>query len=174
VSERTTRKKVAKTPSSLHLAGVKSADKDEKKPLDFNGKLDALRYFCAYRERTKKEVREKANGMDMTDDEWERAIAELQEGGYQDDERYAAAYVTGHFRIKGWGLKFSGLTESVIRAAIMKNIDEDEYLQKLTEVLRSKGSERVKTAKERDKLVRFALQRGFEYEAIRQCLNHES
>ncbi|MBI1268252.1 MAG: RecX family transcriptional regulator [Cryomorphaceae bacterium] len=159
---------------------MKRVDQEDKKPLDFNAKLEALRYFCAYRERTQKEVKEKAMGLELSDDEWQRAIAELQEGGYQDDERFAAAYVSGHFRIKGWGrnkirhgLKFSGLTETTIRAAIEKNIDDAEYLQKLTEVLRSKGSERIKSAKERDKLIRFALQRGYEYEAIRHCLNQD-
>lgn len=160
---------------------MKRVDQEDKKPLDFNAKLEALRYFCAYRERTQKEVKEKALGLELSEEEWQRAIDELREGGYQDDARYAAAYVTGHFRIKGWGknkirhgLKFSGLPDSIIRAAINNNIDEEEYLQKLADLLRSKGSDRALTAKDRDKIIRFAMQRGFEYEAIQQCLRADS
>lgn len=160
---------------------MKRVDQEDKKPLDFNAKLEALRYFCAYRERTQKEVKEKAIGLELSDEEWQRAIDELREGGYQDDARYAAAYVTGHFRIKGWGknkirhgLKFSGLPDSIIRAAIMNNIDDDEYHQKLADILKSKGSDQALTAKDRDKIIRYALQRGYEYEAIRLCLNEDA
>ena len=96
-----------------------------------------------------------------------------------DDERYARAFVRDKVRFNKWGRR------KVEQALWLKHIDEDirqqvlgevadsEYLKILRPLLQQKRRTlRAQSDYElNQKLIRFAVSRGFTFDIIRQCLD---
>jgi regulatory protein len=110
----------------------------------------------------------------------ERIIHRLEAERYIDEERYARAFVRDKYRFAKWGrikiggmLKQKDIASAVITRALREEIDETEYRRLLREALLAKQkSIRADSDYERNgKLIRFAMGRGYEPEAIRSCLN---
>jgi regulatory protein len=109
----------------------------------------------------------------------DRIIARLQKERYIDDARYARAFVKDKIRYNKWGRRkveqalWQKRIADDIRQQVLGEIDENEYLDVLRPLLKQK---RRTTKAENDyalnqKLVRFALGRGFTFDLIRQCLD---
>jgi len=130
--------------------------------------------YCAYQERTHLEVRNKLYEYGLASDEVDRLVSELISDGYVNEERFARTFAGGKFRIKGWGrikiiheLEAKGLTKNCIRIGL-KEIDQADY-EKTLETLLIKKSEAVHDDDDyarRDKIARYAIQRGFEPELV--------
>jgi len=104
----------------------------------------------------------------------EELISELITDGFLNEERYAKAFAGGKFRIKQWGrikiineLESKGLTNNCIKSGL-KEIEEDVYEQTLTSLLEKKSSTIVEDNAfiKRDKLAKYAIQKGFEPELV--------
>ena len=65
--------------------------------------------------------------------------------------------------------------DSDIQQTVLDEIDDDEYLKVLKPLLKqkSKGIKAESDYERNQKLVRFALGRGFTFDIIRQCLDVE-
>lgn len=137
-----------------------------------------LEHFCAYRERCEQEVRRKLAEWQVKSDEQDAYVRYLLTEGFLNEDRYAAAFARGKFRIKHWGrnrilseLRSKQLPESRIRESMVQ-IDEGEYFVALLDIL----EKRSKTLKEQDpykrqqKLFAYALQKGYESELIREAM----
>ena len=110
-----------------------------------------------------------------------RIIQRLVCERYIDDERYARAYVKDKIRYNKWGQRKiqQGLwlkrIDPEIQQQVLDEIDDNEYLNVLRPLLHQKR----KTIKAQNdyelnqKLVRFAIGRGFTFDIIRQCLDVE-
>jgi regulatory protein len=134
--------------------------------------------WCAYQERSHFDTRIKLKSYSLTDTEIEFIIAELISNNFLNEERFACAYARGKFRIKKWGknkilsgLRAHRISEYCIKKA-MKEIDDEEYLQTLTSILKSKSIliKEKNPFHKKIKLTRFALSRGFENDLIQDCL----
>jgi regulatory protein len=110
----------------------------------------------------------------------ERILRRLEAERFMDEERYARAFVRDKYRFAKWGrvkiagmLRQKAIPQAVIRRALDEEIDETEYRRLLREALLAKQkSIRADSDYERNgKLIRFAMGRGYEPEAIRSCLN---
>jgi len=141
--------------------------------------LAKIQHFCAYRDRCHVEVRSKLLEMKVYGDELEEIMAELITDGFLNEERYARSYVRGKFRINGWGrnkiipaLKFKKIHPSLIKQALTE-IDEDEYLELIKQVLTKKNALLINESgyEKRQKLIRFAMLKGFEPELIEQIVD---
>ena len=145
---------------------------------------DALRKaasFCAYQERTQQEVRDRLNEWDIYGDDAEEVIAELISQNYLNEERFAKAFAGGKFRVKGWGkrkiqqhLKQRGITGYNLNQA-MNEIAPDDYRTTLTALL-DKKRQSLRDDNPlviKQKLVRFALSRGYETDLIFSVLGAE-
>lgn len=93
-----------------------------------------IKHYCAYQERSHKEVKEKLFSFGLYKTEVETLIVQLIEENYLNEERFAIAYAGGKFRIKLWGrqkikyaLKQKQVSDYCIKKALMA-IDNDEYL----------------------------------------------
>lgn len=129
--------------------------------------------FCAYQERTQKEVRQKLREWEVIDEDAEPVIAELIAQNYLNEERFARAFAGGKFRVKKWGrlkirqeMKLKGLSNEMIQKGLTE-IDGDAYEEVLRDLLEKKvRSLRGEPLAVKQKIVRFALSRGFESDIV--------
>lgn len=138
--------------------------------------------FCAYQERTQQEIRDKLKEWSVFGDDAEEVIAELIQQNYLNEERFAKAFAGGKFRVKGWGrrkikqhLQQRGISGYNLDQA-MKEIAPTDYRDTLTELLDKKR----RTLRDgnplviKQKLVRYALSKGYESELIFAVLSDEA
>lgn len=145
---------------------------------------DALRkaaMFCAYQERTQQEVRERLKDWGVLGDDAEEVIAELIQQNYLNEERFAKSFAGGKFRVKGWGrrkikqhLQQRGISGYNLDQA-MKEIAPDDYQHTLKELLDKKRQSLRDTNPLviKQKLVRYALSKGYETDLIFTVLGSE-
>ena len=138
-----------------------------------------LAALCAQAEHCEQEMRDKLKRWELDTAAADRIIARLQKERYIDDARYARAFVKDKIRYNKWGRRkveqalWQKRIADDIRQQVLGEIDENEYLDVLLPLLKQK---RRTTKAENDyalnqKLVRFALGRGFTFDLIRQCLD---
>ncbi|MFD2932448.1 regulatory protein RecX [Spirosoma flavum] len=145
---------------------------------------DAIRkaaMFCAYQERTQQEVRDRLKDWGVFGDDAEEVIAELIQQNYLNEERFAKSFAGGKFRVKGWGrrkitqhLKQRGISGYNLDQA-MKEIAPDDYRGTLTTLL-NKKRQSLHDANPlviKQKLVRYALSKGYESDLIFSVLGGE-
>ena len=107
-------------------------------------------------------------------------MARLVKERYVDDERFARAYVKDKIRYNKWGRRkvqqglWTKRIDEDIQQRVLGEVDDEEYLSVLRPLLKQKQrSIKAESDYERNqKLVRFALGRGFTFDIIRQCLNN--
>ena len=130
--------------------------------------------FCAYQERTHKEVRSRLSELEVVGDESEAIIAWLIENNYLNEERFARIFAGSKFRQKKWGrikirqeLRMRGVSDYCLKAG-MSEIDGDDYIVTLQEIIEKKSRD-IKDSNKlviKQKLVKFALSRGFENDLV--------
>ena len=139
-----------------------------------------IKHYCAYQERSHKEVKEKLFSFGLYKTEVETLIVQLIEENYLNEERFAIAYAGGKFRMKLWGrqkikyaLKQKQVSDYCIKKALMA-IDNDEYLN-ASKKLAAEKLATLKTEKnllnKKKKLQQYLLQKGFEPSLIFETLN---
>ena len=138
-----------------------------------------LAALCAQAEHCQQEMRDKMRRWELDETVQNRIISRLVKERYIDDERYARAFVKDKIRYNKWGRRKvqQGLWQKHIDADIQQRvldeIDDKEYLDVLRPLLKQKRKS-IKAANDYElnqKLVRFALGRGFDFDIIRQCLD---
>ncbi|WBO84507.1 regulatory protein RecX [Hymenobacter yonginensis] len=141
--------------------------------------LQKIAAFCAYQERNQKEVESKLREYGLNEDEAGEIIIRLSREKLLDEERFAKAYVRGHYRTKKWGrrrivqeLKQKGISDYCIKAGL-KEIDGDEYYQNLVDVLEKKDrQEKERNPRlRRQKIQLFLTAKGFEQDLIKMALD---
>ena len=138
-----------------------------------------LAALCAQAEHCQQEMRDKMRRWEMAPEVQERVIARLIKERFIDDERYARAFVKDKIRYNKWGRRKvqQGLwmkhIDDDIQQRVLDEVDDAEYLAVLKPLLKQKAKS-IKAENDYEltqKLVRFALGRGFTYDIIRQCLD---
>jgi regulatory protein len=140
----------------------------------FNSALAKARRWCASEERCPYDIQLRLIKLECSSEVTKRIINQITEEGFINEQRYAEAYVSGKFRISKWGkIKIvSGLRMKKIREEIIANaltvIDHETYRDCLHSLLQKKRKELKSMPAEvlRQKLARFALQKGFESEIV--------
>lgn len=130
-----------------------------------------LRY-CAYQERSHKEVKTKLYGYGLYGSQVDEIISQLITDGFLNEERFAKAFAGGKFRIKKWGrmkikneLEFLGLTKNCIQSGL-KEIEPSDYTKTLKNLIKKKSAliKEENLFKKRDKVARFVIAKGYEPE----------
>ncbi|WP_207426244.1 regulatory protein RecX [Pedobacter sp. SYSU D00535] len=155
------------------------ANTDQTLPLDRKTALAKLEAYCAYQERSQQEVRDKLFGYGLRSAEVEELIVELIQNNFLNEERFAMAYASGKFNMKGWGrmkikqgLKFKRVSDRLIAKAL-QSIDDSEYFKKLQLLLEKKERLLVEKdqRKKQYKLLQYGLGKGYEKDLILTALN---
>ena len=138
-----------------------------------------LAALCAQTEHCQYEMLEKMRKWELPEECQIRIMERLVKEHYVDDERFARAFVKDKIRYNKWGrrkveqaLWLKRIHED-IRKCVLDEVDDEEYLNVLRPLLKQK---RKTTKAQNDyelnqKLIRFALGRGFTFDIIRQCID---
>ena len=138
-----------------------------------------LAALCAQAEHCQQEMRDKMRRWELDETVQNRIIDRLIKERYVDDERYARAFVKDKIRYNKWGRRkvqqalWQKHIDADVQQRVLDEIDEKEYLDILRPLLKQKRKN-IKAESDYElnqKLVRFALGRGFGFDIIRQCLN---
>jgi regulatory protein len=138
-----------------------------------------LAALCAQAEHCQHEMLEKMRRWELPDDAQSRVMQRLVSERYVDDERYAQAFVNDKIRYNKWGRRkveqalWQKHIDEDIRQRVLGSVPDEEYLSVLKPLLKQK---RKTTKADSDyalnqKLLRFAMARGFTFDVIRQCLD---
>ena len=138
-----------------------------------------LASLCANAEHCQHEMLEKMRKWELTEAVQARVMARLVKERYVDDERYARAFVKDKIRYNKWGRRkvqqalWLKRIDDDVQQTVLDEISDEEYLKVLKPLLKLKNkSIKAESDYERNqKLVRFALGRGFTFDLIRQCVN---
>ena len=104
-------------------------------------------------------------------------VSKLIEDGFLNEERYAAAFVGGKFRIKKWGrkkieleLKKKQVSDYNIKKALREEINQNDYEKTILFIIEKKwNSIKPETSTNYDKQAKtraYLFQRGFETAAV--------
>lgn len=138
-----------------------------------------LAALCAQAEHCQYEMQEKMRRWELPEDAQARVMQRLVSGRYVDDERFAHAFVKDKIRYNKWGRRkveqalWQKRIDEDIRKRVLDEVDEDEYLSVLRPLLKQKRKT-IKANSDYElnqKLMRFALGRGFTFDIIRQCID---
>ncbi len=141
--------------------------------------LNKAATYASRCEHCESEVREKLVTWGGTNEETDEIIAYLIEERYVDNQRYANSYTRDKFRFNHWGkykigmmLKSKDIESEFIEEALGQ-IDEEEYLEKLQQILQDKlrSLKYSSEYEKKGKLFKFAQSRGFESGAISKVID---
>ena len=124
-------------------------------------------------------MKEKMTRWGIDEDAQQRVVEYLVANRYVDDRRYARSFVNDKLKYNKWGprkieqsLWLNHIDESILREAL-DDVDNEEYISVLRPLLTSK---RKTTKAETDyemnqKLLRFAIGRGFTFEQVKEVID---
>ena len=147
--------------------------------LNFEQGLQRAAGLCCQSEHCVADITEKLLRWGVSREDSDRIIDRLIDEKYIDESRYALAYVRDKVRFSHWGrvkiksmLRMLRISEQDISNAF-DSVDEDEYLGVLEGVIESKRKTlpEAESYASRVKLIRFALQRGFEMHEITKFIS---
>lgn len=135
--------------------------------------VDTFRRLCSAREYCIFDLLSKMERMGLDESEKQSIINTLIEEKFLDESRYAGAFVRDKSRLAGWGiikiryaLRARKIPDDVISSALgeITRDAEAERLRKLLAVKAKSFKSDDLTANKLNKLIRFAVSRGFDYE----------
>ena len=141
--------------------------------------LNKAATYASRCEHCESEVREKLLGWGGSEEEADEIITYLIEERYIDNQRYANSYTRDKFRFNHWGkykismmLRSKDICNEIIEEAL-EQIDDEEYLEKLQQILRDKlrSLKYSSEYEKKGKLFKFAQSRGFESSAISKVID---
>ena len=140
--------------------------------------VSKLQKYCAYQERSHKEVRTKLLKLKVYGDDLENIISQLVQDNFLNEERFARSFARGKFRIKSWGrlrivneLKQRDISDYCIRKALSE-IDDEEYLETLHRLAAQlmDAFDHLHPAEQYKKVSSRLLRKGFEYPMIQSAI----
>lgn len=143
---------------------------------------EALKYsmnLCSKSERCRSEIHAKLQNYKLNEADIEKVLSTLEKEKFIDESRFAAMFASDKLRFNKWGkikIRYMLVQKKVHGDIIDRALDEmdiNEYeevlIQEITKKKKSIGSGNLWEV--RNKLFRFAMQRGFESDLIRKVLD---
>lgn len=143
-----------------------SADtlKNIKKESGANFAFEAGLKYISRNMRTVSQVREKLLSLGYSEEDTESAIEKMQGYGYLSDTSYAKAYVSTYGRNRGKiRLSFELAQKGIDKEIISECLPDDDGIS-----ARVMAENKLKKYPTRDKMIRYLMSRGYEYDLSRQ------
>ncbi len=141
-----------------------------------------LEQYCAYQERCKYDVIQKAKKLNILDDEIDGYLQYLESNNFLNETRFVTSFVEGHFYQKKWGknkikqaLQQKKIASNLI-ATILADLDKNDVAETILGLAQKKwNSIKSDNAMEKkQKVIRFLLGRGFAYSDIAEAMKKVS
>lgn len=148
--------------------------------IDEKEALSRMTNFCAKAEHCRAEIEEKLRKWSLPGEAIRRIVHTLEEENYVDEARFSRAFIRDKYRFDKWGktkishsLKLKRIPETTYIPLINEVVDEEEYLSILRTLLEAKrrSLHADNDYELRNKLVRYALGRGFGIDDIAKCID---
>ncbi len=136
--------------------------------------LNRIAAYCSKAERCEWDVRRKLKAWELEEDEIARIVKRLKDERFLSDERFCRSFINDKMRFNKWGktkivfeLRKRNISSSVYQP-ILDDFEDESFNEQLESILKVK----LKTVKGKDdydrrnKLIRFALGRGFSMDAV--------
>ena len=146
--------------------------------ISFEQALNRLANYCSRAERCIQDVRRKLDAWEIAKDDQNKIVRRLQQEKFLDERRYCKAFVNDKSKYAHWGvfkikyaLKKKQISDELIRESL-ENMDPEENREQLRQLIEQKRKS-VKGKNEfeiRQKLMRFAVGRGFSLEEVEAIL----
>ncbi|MFA0961595.1 regulatory protein RecX [Roseivirga sp. BDSF3-8] len=142
---------------------------------------DRMASYCAYRERSPREVFDKIKKEGVSQEVAEEVVEKLRDEGFLNEERFASAFVHDKFRLQKWGrikirqhLRAHKVEPTVLETSLYNATPDEAYEELLNELLIKKAAtlKGQPALQKKQKVTRFLLQRGFENELIREAMDN--
>jgi len=142
--------------------------------------LSKIYRYCAYQERSHREVKAKLFDYGLRSGEVDEIVSRLITEGFLNEERFARAFAGGKFRMMKWGklkiqreLEIAGLTSKCIARGLTE-IDQRDYLKTITTLVKKKLAQTLEPDifKKKNKVARFVIGKGFEPELVWDTINN--
>lgn len=152
----------------------------QKKPITEPQALKKLGDLCAKSEHCSGEVMEKMYKWGLPEEAKARIMEKLISYGYIDDSRYTETFVHDKIKFNKWGRRkieqalWQKRIDSKISTPILNSIEDEEYLEVLRPLLKSKyPTIKAESDYERSmKLVKYAMGKGFTFDLIKKCIDN--
>lgn len=141
--------------------------------------LNQIAAYCSKAERCEWDVRRKLQAWELTDEEIARIVKRLKAERFLSNERFCRSFINDKLKFNKWGktkivfeLKKRNIPQSVYQP-VLDELEDESFNEQLEQILTSK----LRTVKGKDdydrrnKLIRFALGRGFSMDAIIKAVN---
>ena len=137
---------------------------------------EKLMKYVIFKKRTEKEVRQKCQKLQYTEEYIEELIEYLTENDYINDKMYVEKYIQNTIRLKSssiYEIKIDllrrGIDEDYIEDYLNKNIIElEEYEQESAIRLAKKKS----TSTEIEKIKKYLISKGYKYDSISLAIDN--
>ncbi len=137
---------------------------------------DKLMKYVIFKKRTEKEVRQKCQKLQYTEEYIEEIIEYLSENDYINNKKYVEKYIQNTMRLKTasiYEIKIDllrrGVEEEYIEDYIYKNIEElEEYEKESAQKLAKKKS----TNSEIEKIKKYLMSKGYKYDSISMAIDN--
>ncbi len=139
---------------------------------------EKIQRYCAYQERCTRDVEIKLRDWKTPPGKIKKIIQQLVAEGFLNNERFSRSFVRGKFLNNHWGririsyeLKSRGMPDKLISEAF-NEIDENGYMKTLRNLIlkKRKDFQTGKNLNIREKLINFALSKGYEFDLIAAVL----
>ena len=150
----------------------------QKKIYDLKEARQKIEGYCAYQERSHKQVKEKLVSYGLRYDVADELLIELIDHNFLNETRFAQALARGKFNIKGWGkhkirqhLRQHFVSDYNIKKGLAE-IDEKDYVAKFYVVAEKRWNslKGESPQRKRQKFMTYLYNRGFEKELIYEFL----
>lgn len=141
--------------------------------------LARLQNLCSTQEKCSGEVLEKLRKWNIPEAERVKIIERLKKDKFVDDYRFAGFFVRDKQKINKWGkekIRYAmiskGLNQEIINEAL-SSLPKENYEESLRELLKRKSGElkKYESYEKKNRLIRFAIQRGYDYDLIFRIIN---
>lgn len=132
--------------------------------------LAKVQRFCAYRERCKKEVKEKLLALQVKPNQIEAYTILLEDQRFINEQRFAIAYTLDKFKLNKWGkqkikimLQQYGIEPEIIQFALTHIVDSD-YERTICQLINNYQLKLKKTPdfQRKNKTIQYLIGKGFE------------
>jgi regulatory protein len=156
------------------MTGIRDTTQDRAKKFSPAVAFEKISSYCAYQERSHKEVRNKLYAYGLHKADVEEILTRLITEGFLNEERFAKAFAGGKFRMKKWGrnkiaheMEAHGISPKCIQKGL-NEIDGSDYTKTLKSLLKKKLEQTRESNpyKKKNLAARYVIGKGYEPEYV--------